>query len=55
MTIEEAKEIVGIEELTFDVEDAMFGDGSVFITIGNVFDTKQEAEQFLEALKLLCK
>lgn len=55
MSNDEAKKIVNIESLTFDVEDSMFGDGSVSITIADVFDTKADAENFLEALKLLCR
>jgi len=54
MTREEAKQIVKIEEKTFDIEDTMFGDGSKVIQIADTFDDEKEAKKFLEALKLLC-
>jgi hypothetical protein len=54
MSHEEAKQIVRITERTFDIESSMFGDGSVTITIADVFDTEAEAQKLLEALRLLC-
>lgn len=54
MTKEEAKEIVNIPNLTLDIEDAMFGDGSVTVQIANVFDSKDDAKEFIEALHVLC-
>ncbi len=55
MTTEEAKEILNEDPLTFEINDAMYGDGSVTISYGFVFDTKQEAEQWIEAIKTLAK
>ena len=54
MTKQEAKEIIDIKEITFDIEDTMFGDGSVAISIADVFDNKEDAETFLKALRILC-
>ena len=55
MTTEDAKKIVDIGNLSFDQEDAGFGDGSVSVRPAKVFDTKEEADLFLEALKFLCQ
>ncbi len=52
MTEQEAKEIVNIGEAAFDIEDTHFGDGSVSISIARVFDTKEAAEKYVEALRV---
>ncbi len=55
MTSEEAKEILNQDPLTFNIEDSMYGDGSVSVSYGLIFDTKLEAEQWVEAIKTLAK
>ena len=54
MTIEEAKQIVNINEKTFDVSESVFGGDAVTIEIADEFDNKEAAQKFLEALRLLC-
>ena len=56
MTTKEALSVLkkygeSIDEIR--IEDAMFGDGSKTVTIGNVFDNTKDANEFSEALKTL--
>ena len=39
------------EDLQVDVSDSMFGDSSAIIEIGDVFDSKEQANQFVQKLK----
>lgn len=42
-------------DLTIDVSDSGFGDGSAIIEIGDTFDNKGQANQFVQKLKELIK
>ena len=53
MTKEEAKAIIDKHEIEFDVEDAGMGDGSYTVNYKFLFDSKREATQFVEAIKIL--
>lgn len=53
MTKEEAKAIIAENEIEFDVEDAGMGDGSHTVNYKFLFDSKKEAIQFIEAIKIL--
>lgn len=55
MTPEEAKKLLNEYDIGFDIEDAMFGDGSHTVQFNIVFDSKAEANEFVEAIKLLIK
>lgn len=53
MTPEEAKKLLSEYDIGFDIEDASFGDGSHTVQFNIVFDSKTEATEFVEAVKLL--
>lgn len=54
MTPEEALNILGENAVDFDIEDAGFGDGAHSVNYKYVFDTKAEAQDFVEAIKKAC-
>lgn len=55
MTIEEAKAILNEDPLDFYLDDSLYGDGSVSVSYQYIFDTKEEGEKWIEAIKTLAK
>ncbi len=53
MNLEKAKEILLAADITFEISDSCFGDGSVVISSAEVFDTKEEAEEYIQALEFI--
>lgn len=53
MSRDEAIQIIRKYEINFKAEDAMFGDGSHTLHYEYVLDSKKEAEELADAMKLL--
>jgi hypothetical protein len=51
MTTDEAKQLLNKYDVGFDIEDSSFGDGSHTVQFNIVFDSKDEATEFVEAIK----
>lgn len=55
MKREDAQRIVDEHGLEFDIDDSCFGDNSKIISFSSVFDSEDDAEEYLAALKTLCQ